>query len=351
MTPFYWKGSTNFGDAMNEWLWPNVLSDLINEEDAIRLVGVGSLLRSELNFVKGPKVIFGTGSGYGTLPTKTARDSWNIYFVRGPLTAKALGIEPDKAITDAAWLISQIPELRDVPKEKSGTCFVPHLSSAVSGVWGRVCEAAGLNYINPLDDSKDVIARIAHSNVAIVESLHGAIIADYYRTPWIPISTAPHILSYKWEDWCQSLGLRYRPYVIPPSDFLDFLLQKRKPTRSAIAIEPTTVKVDESFISYKDLVYREQSSLQRALHSNKKSLRSIMNSVVSASNLFRNWWPISCWNDEHIDQLAGSLRLISKSTPHLSGDSIRLERINQLSEAVENLRRDYPQLCESYAKS
>ena len=73
MKPFYWTGSTNFGDAMNEWLWPDVLGDLINDEDPIRLIGIGSLLRSELNFVKGPKLIFGTGSGYGTLPTETAQ--------------------------------------------------------------------------------------------------------------------------------------------------------------------------------------------------------------------------------------------------------------------------------------
>ena len=39
--------------------------------------------------------------------------------------------------------------------------------------------------------------------------MHGAIIADTLRIPWIPISTRPSINTFKWLDWCESMELEY----------------------------------------------------------------------------------------------------------------------------------------------
>jgi len=33
--------------------------------------------------------------------------------------------------------------------------------------------------------------------------------------PWIPVVCYEHILAFKWEDWCLSLGLPYRPIRLP----------------------------------------------------------------------------------------------------------------------------------------
>jgi hypothetical protein len=41
--------------------------------------------------------------------------------------------------------------------------------------------------------------------------MHGAIIADTFRVPWVPISTRPSINTFKWLDWSESMGLEYRP--------------------------------------------------------------------------------------------------------------------------------------------
>jgi succinoglycan biosynthesis protein ExoV len=46
--------------------------------------------------------------------------------------------------------------------------------------------------------------------------MHGAIAADALRIPWIPIITSPRMLTFKWQDWCSSLGLKYKPYYILP---------------------------------------------------------------------------------------------------------------------------------------
>jgi succinoglycan biosynthesis protein ExoV len=45
--------------------------------------------------------------------------------------------------------------------------------------------------------------------------MHGAIVADALRIPWIPVCTREGINSFKWEDWCASVSLDYRPYHLP----------------------------------------------------------------------------------------------------------------------------------------
>jgi succinoglycan biosynthesis protein ExoV len=55
---------------------------------------------------------------------------------------------------------------------------------------------------------------INHTEVLLTEAMHGAIIADSLRVPWIPIVSNPSILSFKWDDWCQSLSLEYQPVYI-----------------------------------------------------------------------------------------------------------------------------------------
>jgi succinoglycan biosynthesis protein ExoV len=45
--------------------------------------------------------------------------------------------------------------------------------------------------------------------------MHGAIIADTLRTPWIPVKCYSNILEFKWQDWCGSLNMRYEPEILP----------------------------------------------------------------------------------------------------------------------------------------
>lgn len=212
MKLFYYRDLRNFGDALNGWLWPRLIPDLLDEDDTTVFVGIGSLLNEYLP--KAPaKVIFGTGVGYGkTQPVVS--DKWHIYCVRGPLSAAALGISSDLAVGDSAILLRTV----SVPKGQNslGVSFIPHWRSTRHWNWEAICNAAGLYYINPEWDVERVIAAICDSELVVTEAMHGAVLADAFRVPWIPVRAYKHILTFKWRDYCQSMGLDYRPVRLLP---------------------------------------------------------------------------------------------------------------------------------------
>lgn len=213
----------NFGDDLNPWLWERVLPGQFNGELAhdpkgrdrtsdgeALFVGIGTLLNGSVP-PRVPKIVFGSGTGYGDPPHLDA--TWDIRCVRGPLTARALGLAPALAVTDPAVLVRTLdlglaPEPRDA-------AYMPHCGSARAVDWRRICEAAGLRYIDPQWPVQQVLDGIRASRMLFTEALHGAIVADALRIPWVPIAASPSVLAVKWHDWCQSVGLDYAPQRLP----------------------------------------------------------------------------------------------------------------------------------------
>jgi succinoglycan biosynthesis protein ExoV len=331
--PFYWQGTTNFGDAMNAWLWSSLFPNLISADDETRLVGVGTLIRSELKFIGDKIEIFGSGLGYGDTPAKELVSKWKIHCVRGPLTAKTLGIDEKYAVVDGAWLISLIPEFRSIP-EKKRRVFVPHWTSARDDAWTRVCEDCDLEYVNPLADSKKVIHQIATSELAIVESLHGAIIADYFRTPWIPIRTSERILSFKWLDWCASVGLDYCPVHLPAPGWISAFSNVGTSHIGAGA---------NRYVS--EGPARPEPDRRRALPELKQKLkplaRRLRAGVVNGVQRARNIWPVSIWHEQQVSKAVQKLKHISAGKSFLSADATRETKIEQLAIAAEAFRKDH----------
>lgn len=217
----------NFGDELNPWLWPKIFGESItgfghhgketraqNNAEDLLFYGIGTILNEHIP-PQPEKIIFGSGYGYGEKPLDL-KDA-KIFFVRGKKTAQALGIPPEKALTDPAILLrrffSPIPD----SEKRYDVSFMPHHSSAGGDFWRKACADLNINYIDPTGfDVEKVINEISASRLVIAEAMHAAIIADTFRVPWIAVSSVPETNNFKWQDWCGTLGLNYAPIRLTP---------------------------------------------------------------------------------------------------------------------------------------
>lgn len=183
MKPYYWESQHgNFGDDLNLWLWDFLLPGFREVHPETLLVGVGTVLNRALLPEATHKLVIGSGFGYGTLPDMSDPKEWDIRSVRGPLTAAKVGVAPELGIIDPAVMVADLPEFQDLRKIYKRS-FVPHWESAIAGLWPTICDAVGLNYIDPRGEAKDVIRKIGQSELIVAESMHGAILADAFRVP------------------------------------------------------------------------------------------------------------------------------------------------------------------------
>lgn len=209
----------NFGDELNALVWDALLPPgFLDGDDSELFLGIGSILWNHLP--KAPlKHVAGSGFGGYTAPPDMADGSWNVLWLRGPLTARALGLDPALAIADSAVLLREIP--LPPPKPGRGIAFMPHFESARRGAWERACALAGIDYLDPRGDATELIARIRGARLVISEAMHGAIVADALRTPWIGIVPFFRQHRAKWEDWALSLGIALDRAALPPSNLLE----------------------------------------------------------------------------------------------------------------------------------
>jgi succinoglycan biosynthesis protein ExoV len=221
----YFSGAApNFGDALNPYLWPKLLPQgFLDRDESELFLGIGSILW-EHHPKASRKVVMGSGyGGYAAAPD-IHDGTWEIGFVRGPRTAEKLGIAPEKAICDSAVLLRAIklpPAAPDV-----GVGFMPHYHSLSRADWGEVCRLAGVRMIDPRHDVETVIAQIRGASMLITEAMHGAIVADALRTPWLAVSPVHPENRSKWLDWSDSLGLELKPRPLRPASLLELYIAR-----------------------------------------------------------------------------------------------------------------------------
>lgn len=217
---YYKDAIPNFGDELNPYLWPKILPPgFLDEDESELFLGIGSILWD--TFPKDArKYVVGSGyAGYTAAPD-VHDGTWEVAFVRGPRTAAQLGLPAYAAICDSAVLLRTI----DLPAAAEGIVvgFMPHFESLGRGLWEEVCEAAGIRLIDPRGDVEEIISAIRGTKVLITEAMHGAIVADALRTPWIavkPISASHHN---KWLDWSDALAIDLRVNDLLPSNLVEF---------------------------------------------------------------------------------------------------------------------------------
>ena len=311
MKLFLWKSPEgNFGDDLNEWIWDHLLPGWQDWDSDVTLFGVGTLLnRKNLTNVQGQRILVaGTGAGYGTRYTGPVSPEWDIRALRGPLSAKALGLDEAIGLIDPAIMIPEFPEFRDLPRS-GRPLFVPHIASARRHDWKTACDRLGIDFIAPSEDSKQVIRALAGASVVLAESMHAAILADAFRVPWIPVSISGTFNGAKWQDWGQSLGMQVdiRP-LFPKIARLGDMLRNARPKAAPAAGQ---APVDEGVTAKVSSPRYQQSLHQR--------MRVRMESAV----------------------LTSALRRAMKRSSQLSDGERLQQKRNAYLRVLEDIRRDY----------
>ncbi len=214
----------NFGDELNLTVWPALLPKGFLDEDASELfVGIGSIIGDHLPG-KARKFVMGSGyAGYMGLPD-VHDGTWDIRFVRGPNTAKILKIDPKLSICDSAILLRAMD--LPAPDPSVGVAFMPHYESLERGNWASACRQAGITLIDATDPVEKVLSQIRGARLLITEAMHGAIVADALRTPWIgakPIYGGHHR---KWLDWAGALDFEVRLHTLKPTSMLEAYIER-----------------------------------------------------------------------------------------------------------------------------
>ncbi|HOW98599.1 MAG TPA: polysaccharide pyruvyl transferase family protein, partial [Kiritimatiellia bacterium] len=171
--------------------------------------GIGTILCSGMPVPAATRCIhvLGSGCGYGD---RAPDPRYRVWFVRGPRTAARLGVEDSKAISDPAMLLPRLMSAAG-PAKARAPVFIPHIDSALVCDWATPCALAGVRLVDPRTPAEAFIDAVRAAPLVLAESLHGAVVADAFGVPWVPLASSDDILAFKWEDWLDTLALEYRP--------------------------------------------------------------------------------------------------------------------------------------------
>ena len=210
----------NFGDDLNPWLWPKIFKETNKLADSYFL-GIGSILHAgnlNLKNIAGEKkIVFGTGIRPSNSYEQFKIDgTWDIKFLRGPLSAKYLG-NNYKFISDAAYAIRLLKDFSEIQKteKKYEVSIMPYFHSTNYFNWERIAGDLGFNLISPHSEQgvEHTIREIAASKYLVSEAMHGAILADILRVPWhrfvltTPYTEGGRVSDFKWNDWMSSINV------------------------------------------------------------------------------------------------------------------------------------------------
>ena len=293
----------NFGDDLNPWLWPKLIGDCLREDDNIIFFGIGTILSQDTykKCLSAAEKIVVFSSGAGDKPVPVMDKKWKVYCVRGPRTAKKMGLSPDCAIADGAYLIRtlNIPK----PEKKHRVAFIPHHRSESYVDWEDICTTAGIHFVSPMQPVDRFLSDIQSCEKVITEAMHGAITADALRIPWVPARFAPDFCEEKWLDFFESVN------VSPAIVQLPMLYQKRQPAWRLIR------------------------------HSFKRSMARIFPCPEKWSRL-----PVSIklTSDRELENLADALRRAANGAQGiLSDDTVVADVTRKLTAKLEQVRDDY----------
>ena len=210
MSLYFWTSEfKNFGDELNRLLWAEIFDERALDAADVEVWGLGSLLGGTVRDSR-KKLVLGSGSLGRATPV--AAPGWDVRWVRGPLTAQALGLPEALGIGDPAVLWTGLSD--GVSSPSGPVAIAPHWRTWLDYDWPRVAEMAGLVAINPMQSVLEVARQLRSCRAVLAESLHAGIFADALGIPWAPVVLAHRFNEFKWRDWMLTIQRDFSPFVI-----------------------------------------------------------------------------------------------------------------------------------------
>jgi succinoglycan biosynthesis protein ExoV len=318
-------------------MWEELLPGAWDPSDGISFSGIGTIINRVMLSKVSRCIVLGSGVGYGPAPDGFGNGRWKVLSVRGPISARVLGLDASLALTDAAIALSAIDRFRQPPsKSGSDIVFMPHAYSERTGHWEEVCKAAGVKYLSPEADSKVAVETIRSARFVLADAMHAAIVADTLRVPWIPLSSSVHNNTFKWLDWTLSLGLPYKPVILPPTSSLELLRTYTLPLCAEdYRVTPATAEAAINDHSRKSRL--NSSRYWKSYAGMASKLLISLPQVVYNSNGFSALRARD--RNLYIDKAASALQLAAQGTQYLSGEKIFALRSEQMQEKVHAIPR------------
>ncbi|HWM81875.1 MAG TPA: polysaccharide pyruvyl transferase family protein [Pseudolabrys sp.] len=328
---YYRSPNGNFGDDLNAVLWKKVLRPEVFEAGDAVLLGIGSIFRDDFLSAAATErkrvFVLGSGAGTGPLPSRWPNADWSILAVRGPLTAHVIG-RPAAAVTDSAALLATAPTLLPAVLRRDGIVFMPHYNSVADSRWPQICSELGITFIDARGAVDETLDRIGRARLVITEAMHGAIVADTLRVPWIPVHCSPAVLPFKWLDWTQSLDLDFRPVALPPSSAWEALKHlKIRKVDGANGMHRLSDR-DEDIVE--DFFRRYGGATTEDL-APKRLIGGRQAGVLRKA--------LSIFDRVFAERAADALLAASREQPTLSRDTVLAQRVDRLQTAVRTLER------------
>lgn len=186
--------------------------------DDILVLPIGSVINNSIP-EEPRKIVVGSGFGYGQALRRENLSSYRVLFTRGPITNMILDLPPAHEAIDLAYALVLMGYVQ--AEERNRVLVIPHHSNpCVRLLFSESNQAyypLGDYWImNPFANLHVVIKLISEARYVISEAMHGAIIADSLRVPWVSASFGGKVYELKWHDWLLSFGEKYSPIVLAP---------------------------------------------------------------------------------------------------------------------------------------
>lgn len=207
MDNLYWMEGTNFGDAMNPYLYEKIVGRkpkrVVAKYRASHYMGIGSVLNNGNEHT----VAWGTGLAWNR---DVVHPKVDIRAVRGPLTREIAirnGCSCPEVYGDPALLLPRYYNPIIEKKYKLG--IIPHVIDH-----HLINPLEGSMIINLNDSTEKVVRDLLECEKVVSSSLHGIIVADAYGIPakWVEFSNRVLGDKTKFYDYFDSVQVpRYDP--------------------------------------------------------------------------------------------------------------------------------------------